>query len=1270
MTRPGFATQQELLRWAGSIPARGGLPRLIRRLVMETGGTVRALDFPADEGTAVGGWDGLAVAETATTFVPGGRSLWELSAGKSTSAKATKDYDKRSTTPDGRPTTESTYVAVSLRRWADRRTWATERAQDSRWKEVRAYGIDDLETWLESAPITHAWISEQLGLKPHGLQTADGWWQSWSTATDPPLVVDVVLAGRESAAKKLREALGAGPQITTIRADSLDEVLAVVAAVAMEDDAAGHSELLARTAFVDDVGTWRSLAAHDRPLVLVARTPEVIAEARSAPNHHVIVPLSGAHDADIEVPPIDASAAAAALQAAGMQDDRQADEVARLGRRSLLALRRRLARKPELHTPPWAHQSDRGIRGMLLAGSWNDTAAGDQQVLSELTGCPYEELRERLTQLAAQEDPFVTRVGNTWTIVSPYDAWRQLRHHLRPDDLQRLQPIIEQVLLEEDPAAEFAPEERWRAGFEGKTRQHSADLRGGVVTTVALLGALGDRVDAGHGATGINVANALVRGLLSKANEDNTSAVWSRLSTHLPLIAEAAPDAFLEAVRSGVVGGDPVLARLFQDSEDSDPLFTSSAHIGLLWALEVAAWSPAHLGQSVDLLARLAELDPGGRFRNRPSNTLDSIFCPWHPETTAPNQRRLEILDELRKRHPGVAWPLMVALLPQWHGIHHPTVGPRFRDWKPSRVAVPNVQYFEFITALVDRLVEDAANDPSRWQKLVEESDQVSPTDREKIRKELAHRVEERLLDPDGLEALWDQLRAMIARHREFADTDWALPSDELDALEAIEKALAPEGAVQANAWLFIDHMPDLGGDGTKRKDGEYDHAGYTVALDARRREAVSKIDKADGWKGVLALVGLAEIPWAVGDALAQVDGGAHEDECLALLESEDPKDEHLAGSYFGRRYHAEGWKWLEKLLSEASLSPRQVARLLLVTHDHPRSWERADELGEEIARQYWQMFSPSGLGSGFGYVEEVARRLLGAGRPSTAITLLVLYATRDDAADQALASVVADTLEALLEAGDSDPGMRGLRHYDLDSAFDFLEKHRDLVGPDRVARLEWGFLPALGFEPTIPSLHQALADHPAFFADVLSAIYRRHSDPPRDEVTPEEQQLASNAYRLLASWERPPGLKADGTMETGVLRGWINTVLPLLDEADRRDGGEIHIGHVLAFTPADSDGAWPCASVRDLLEDLQSDKIEEGLQTQIFNNRGITSRNPEAGGDQERDLAKKYTGWAERFSDRWPRAAAILRSLATTYEQDARQQDGEAERRRKGLEP
>ena len=1050
------------------------------------------------------------------------------------------------------------------------------------------------------------------------------------------------------------------------KSGSPDEALGFVAALALEDEAAASSELLARIAFVDDVGAWRALANHPQLLVLVARTSEVIAEARSAARHHVIVPLAGEPEADIELPPVDAGEAADALKAAGVENERRADDAGRLARRSLLALRRHLARKPELHTPVWATEPvSRVVRGVLLAGTWRDDAPSDQAVLAELAGIEYEDLREELTTLSAYEDPLITRMGQTWTVVSPFDAWQQLRTRIRPDDLRRLRPVVAIVLLEEDPAFGLAPEERWRASFEGKAREHSEDLHGGIATTIALLGALGERVDAGHGTNGQDVAAAHVRMLLSKANEDDTGAAWSVLSLYLPLLAEGAPDALLDGLRNGAGGQAPVLRGVFTDSEDGDPLFSSSSpHTGLLWALELLAWSPDHFGQAMDLLAQLHELDPGGRLSNRPSRSLSAIFCPWHPETAASNARRLGVIDALRERHPNVAWQLMVALLPEHHGVHWPTSSPRFRDWKPTKLVVTNVQWFEFITGLVSRLIEDAAGNPTRWQTLIENAAHVAPSDRARVRDELARAVVAGNLDSQGREPLWDALRRLIASHRAFADADWALPADELNALEEIERQLAPAQAVDRLGWLFADHMPDLG-------DGERldDYAAYSEALAHRRRASVAEIAEVEGWEGILALVARTVVPGVVGDALAETDEGGYEKAALGLLDFEAGAEPGCGMGYCSRRFRDGGWQWFERVVvGHTDLTPRQIARILRCLDDFPTAWERADDLGEDVTAAYWHEFSPFGLGADYPHVEVTGRRLLAADRPAAALQLLSLYSRPQRDPDVNFAPLVADALNVLLERQD-DPELNALEQYQLETLFDFLEAHKDMLGAERVARLEWAYLPALGLEPKVDTLHEALATEPSFFVDVLSTIYPRHSDPPREDVTPEEQRVASNAYSLLSSWKRPPGLKETGTLDAAALAAWVDAVRPLLDEADRCAVGEIHMGQVLALAPADPGGAWPCVEVRDLLERLQSEGVERGLRTQIVDNRGVTSRAPEAGGEQERNLAKHYRETARRFTDRWPRIASILRTLAEGYESDARREDEDAERRRTGLD-
>lgn len=625
MKKTGLATQQDLLNWANTTAARSEFPRLIRRLVLETGDNPSLVDFPAGEGTVTGGWDGVSVCDGTATFVPAGMALWELSVGRATTSKADSDYEKRFETPDGRPATQATYVQVILRRWTERKKWAKERSKDGRWTQVRAYGVDSVETWLESTPATHAWISELLGLTPYGIRGIEGWWERWSTSTDPALTPSLVLAGRESSAEELRRELSGGPSITTVDAASLDEALGVIAAAILGAEDA--ERLGARAIFVDKVESWRELAAKPGPLVLVACSPEVIAEAEVAKSHHVVVPTIGARSADIEFPSVEAAVFAERLEE--LETDREkAHDLARLARRSLPALRRRIAFKPELHEPEWARSPvHRTVRAALLASSWVDGAEGDREVLEELAGCPYDEFKEGLAALAATEDPFITKIGSTWTVVSPIDAWQQLGPSIDGDDLKRFAATVEAVLLEEDPATELPRSERWwRASVEGRVRKHSGDLRSGLVASLALLGVEGSAVAEGIGGA---VADATVRTLVENANEDASGERWASLAPHLPLLAEASPSAFLDGVRTACGGETPLVAALFRDGEaDHDPMFgPGSPHTGLLWGLETAAWSPDHLAEVVYLLAAIAEVDHGGRLSNRPANSLESIFC-------------------------------------------------------------------------------------------------------------------------------------------------------------------------------------------------------------------------------------------------------------------------------------------------------------------------------------------------------------------------------------------------------------------------------------------------------------------------------------------------------------------------------------------------------------------------------------------------------------------------------------------------------------------
>jgi hypothetical protein len=100
----------------------------------------------------------------------------------------------------------------------------------------------------------------------------------------------------------------------------------------------------------------------------------------------------------------------------------------------------------------------------------------------------------------------------------------------------------------------------------------------------------------------------------------------------------------------------------------------------------------------------------------------------------------------------------------------------------------------------------------------------------------------------------------------------------------------------------------------------------------------------------------------------------------------------------------------------------------------------------------------------------------------------------------------------------------------------------------------------------------------------------------------------------------------------------------------------------MLSGSPLGADGVWPAEPVRQVIERLKSDELESGLHMGRFNQRGVSVRNPLAGGDMERSIKAKYEADAGKLAARWPRTAAFLRSFATTYERDAVREDINAE--------
>ena len=226
-----------------------------------------------------------------------------------------------------------------------------------------------------------------------------------------------------------------------------------------------------------------------------------------------------------------------------------------------------------------------------------------------------------------------------------------------------------------------------------------------------------------------------------------------------------------------------------------------------------------------------------------------------------------------------------------------------------------------------------------------------------------------------------------------------------------------------------------------------------------------------------------------------------------------------------------------------------------------------------------------------------------------------------------------------------------------------------DAVDETRLGSLEWAFLEILDQHSSRQpqTLHRMIAREPSFFVDLLCAIYRPHHEQkgdrkPLDEATTAK---ANRAWKLLHGWYRIPGTQKDGSISFDELKAWVAKMRELAGQADRLVVGDTSFGEVLANSPSDPDGSWPCMAVRRIIEETDSPEMERGFATGVFNSRGITSRALYEGGGQERELAAKYQRFADTVLDTFPKVAKILAQIAKGYESEAAREDREAEAER-----
>jgi hypothetical protein len=814
--------------------------------------------IPYGDNIGLPGFDGLVQTDIGFhQFVPKNISWWEIGRSGNAQKKATEDYKKRTkqTPKSKRADAAFVFVTPHSRDWdqPSQTAWIQRRQKDG-WKEIKVIDGVQLCDWLREFPTVGKWLLQRIGLVKAvtGFQTPTEHWSlllQMLGKDDPPLPPQVFLVGRENACQQLERLFRGEAQQLILATETEHDAEDFVAAFLASLDEATQRTFSNRCLFIADPDAWDTFStlrvSHTllaNPRLDLTDSNERLHFAARARGHGIIISVSGtwAHGAEkiVKIMSPSRSQLETSFLEGGFPRER-ASELASAGAQSLAALKRFLRGLGEL--PPYATWDNaRVLAQASLIGKWKGNSAADREAIEILLGKSYGEWTEVARAETLRTDTPLIQRNEAWKVISRGEVWAALGPRITDEDLDRFQNMALRILGEKDPQFALPKEERYAASFHGHSLQHSRSIREGVAESLALLGSKGNALSSTSYGKGEGTARLVVQKLL----HDVDWKAWASLHDDMPMLAEAAPDEFLDAVERALADSSvsPFIDVFRQ--EGSGGLGGWNYIAGILWSLETLAWHPDYLGRVTLLLGDLAMKDPGGTWANRPRNSLTDIFLPWHPQTVADLQTRRNALEALLREFPEVAWKLLLSLLPSSHGTTSGTRKPVWRSFIPRgwKETVTGAQYWTQVQIYAEMCTQIAAVHLNKLVELVDRLADLPDPAHSQVLSHLSSPSVTSLPEADRVR-LWEALQDIALKHRKFADARWAMSRERVAMIEEVATKLAPESFDLANQRLFTERDFDLYEDKGNIEEEQR-------KLDGVRQGVVNAILNPRAWKG------------------------------------------------------------------------------------------------------------------------------------------------------------------------------------------------------------------------------------------------------------------------------------------------------------------------------------------------------------------------------------------------------------------------------------
>lgn len=1224
--------RSHLEQWADMQSAKGDFPELIQRLVYASVASYLAkCDIPYGSAVNMGGPDGLVDSTRQTSYIPQGTCLLEFGTNKGVQSKADDDYSKRSSDASINHA-EITFIFMTPRVWEKKDEWVKSKKKDGIWKDVRAYDSTVIAQWIISVPSVELWFAPLVGIQPAHLIMGDERLEELLTGYDVKLQPSFYTAGREKIAQELLERLNQ-PTLMAYRAASKEEAMGFILAAGKLFPEKQQKEYYAKTIVVEDKSKFRLMGTQTSMINLVPAFDDATVLYRAVSQGKIVlVPLGPGDEFNqlvVELPSADRFGLERSLMESGIEEDK-ARRIIKDCSCNLTMIKKALG-FPILRVE-WLNDGNiEEIAPALIVERWNENYDGDKEVMSSLSGMPYDNFKASINRWSQKPVPPVMNVGALWRITSPLSLWSDLAFIVKKEQLDCLSSLAQKVLT-------------------GEEKLYSDQLRQGILNSLIILSWHGNQMIVPEPSCQ-NYTDSIIQNIIANAD----AARWGVLAKQLPLIAEASPSIFTNEVNRSLDQIDSPIMSLFSEA---DEFFASeSKYPYLLWALESLAWLPDRILEVADILLKLSERDPGGKLANRPISSLVDIFLPWKPHTTASFEDRLSILHELSQRGYSKMWNLLILLLPKYSGY---TSGTHQLKWRGYDLSIPSgatcAEIWKHAEFVCDELKACYDGNDTHMAELIDDLLPIPSG----IRCKLISWIKDTILLSNSpfpetrkklRETLWFQ------KNRKEGSPGY-LNESELEDIRLAYNALTPKNTVEKDKWLFDELAPRL----PEIVDDEWGYLAEMKVCVKHRENAVAGWLKSMSINDVLLVRNMVKEPHEFGLTLGHFykTEGLTELVLNLLLEPED--DKFISGYLKGMqsaRGEEDTLKYLDTL--KHHLTDEELTAVLHYLFPSPQLFAFVEDTTEPVQKEYWTKYSYGSFGHFDDNSSYVLNKMASVGRSIDALTCS--WHMVKDMPTELLQDLLMRSIKCSMDINGSIDVLA------FKSYLEELHKRGD-ADKDKLMALEWFFVPLLRHSSSkdiFRLLFEKLQKEPEFFVELLTYMFKPENEKEDEPDEKEDSKLvdennAIKAFYLFREWRLIPGVDDNGVIDGNELRKWIEKALHLAKDVDREKFVYVQLGEVFAKYPESKENPnWPPKELFAIMEELNSDVLFRNYSTGMFNKRGFTTRGSYDGGDIERDNAAYFNDLRLQCLPLYPNVARVFGDLADQYQQMAKEMDDQA---------